>query len=72
MPYGKQCPECGNELYATLFNEELKLACMGYPDCKHIEKLPSDADVNWLDPKKITPPTYSAKVEKVLKKKVEV
>lgn len=72
MPYGKKCPDCGNELYATIFNEELKLACMGYPNCKHIEKLPSDANVNWTDPKSITPPTYAAKIEKVLKKKVEI
>jgi DNA topoisomerase-1 len=67
MPFGKKCPDCGNELYATLMKDTMKLACMGYPDCKHVEDLPEDAEVNWLDPKKVTPPTYSKKVEKVLK-----
>lgn len=67
MPFGKKCPDCGNELYATLFNEVLKLACFGYPDCRHVENLPDDAEVNWVDPKKVTPPVYSKKVEKVLK-----
>lgn len=67
MPFGKKCPDCGNELYATLFNGKLKLACMGYPECKHIEELPEDAKVDWLDPEKVTPPVYGKKVEKVLK-----
>lgn len=67
MPFGKKCPDCGNELYATLMKEKMVLACMGYPDCKHIEDLPEDAEINWLDPKKVTPPVYSKKVEKVLK-----
>lgn len=67
MPFGKKCPECGEDLYATLMKDTMKLACMGYPNCKHVEDLPKDADLNWLDPKKVTPPTYSKKVEKVLK-----
>lgn len=67
MPFGKKCPECGNELYATLMRGTMKLACMGYPNCKHVEELPDDADINWLDPDKVTPPRYSKKVEQVLK-----
>lgn len=67
MPFGKKCPKCGDELYATLMREEMKLACMGYPNCKHVEDLPEGADVNWVDPSKVTPPTYPKKVEKVLK-----
>ncbi len=67
MPFGKKCPDCGNELYATLMKDTMKLCCMGYPNCKHVEDLPEDAEINWLDPKKVTPPTYSKKVEKVLK-----
>jgi len=67
MPFGKKCSDCGEELYATLFGDKMKLACMGYPNCKHVEELPEDAKLNWLDPEKITPPTYSKKVEKVLK-----
>lgn len=68
MPFGKKCPKCGNELYITLMVDELKLACMGYPNCKHVEKLPEDAKVNWVNYNKVTPPTYPKKVEKVLKK----
>jgi hypothetical protein len=40
---------------------------MGYPACHHVEHLPEDAEVNWLDPEKVTPPVYSKKVEKILK-----
>lgn len=68
MPFGKKCPKCGNELYVTLMTDELKLACMGYPNCKHVEKLPEDSKVNWVNYNKVTPPTYPKKVEKVLKK----
>jgi len=32
-----------------------------------VEELPEGADINWLDPAKVTPPVYSKKVEKVLK-----
>lgn len=67
MPFGKKCPECGDELYATLMSEKMKLACMGYPNCRHVEELPEGAKVNWVDPEKVTPPTYHKKVEKVLK-----
>ena len=67
MPFGKECPKCGDQLYATLMSEKMKLACMGYPKCKHVENLPEGANVNWLDPEKVTPPKYSNKVEKVLK-----
>lgn len=67
MPFGKECPDCGDELYATLMSDTMKLACMGYPNCKHVEELPEDANLNWLDPKKVTPPVYSKNVEKVLK-----
>lgn len=67
MPFGKKCPKCGNELYATLFGDKMKLACMGYPNCKNILEIPENTKVNWLDPAKVTPPVYSKKVEKILK-----
>lgn len=67
IPFGKKCQDCGNELYATLFSGKLKLACMGYPNCKHVENLPSDAKVNWVDYHTVTPPTYSKKVENIVK-----
>lgn len=69
IPFGKKCPKCNNELYATLMSGIMKLACMGYPNCKHVENLPEGADLNWVDPSKVTPPVYSKKVEKVLKSK---
>ncbi|MCK9567660.1 type I DNA topoisomerase [Candidatus Pacearchaeota archaeon] len=67
IPFGKKCIKCGNELYATLMSGKLKLACMGYPNCKNVEELPEDAQVNWLDYNKVTPPVYNKKVEKVIK-----
>ena len=39
MPFGKKCHKCGNELYATLMSGKLKLACMGYPNCKNVVRL---------------------------------
>ena len=67
MPFGKKCPKCNNELYATLFFGKLKLACMGYPNCKYIEELPEGTNLNWTNPEEVVPPTYSKKVEKILK-----
>jgi DNA topoisomerase-1 len=67
VPFGKKCPECGSELFATLFSGRLKLACMGYPNCKHVEDLPKDSQLNWVNPETIIPPRYSSKVEKLLK-----
>lgn len=67
IPFGKKCSDCGDDLYATLISGIMKLACMGYPKCKHVEDIPDGAQINWMDPNKITPPKYSSKVEKVLK-----
>jgi DNA topoisomerase I len=67
VPFGKKCPKCGDELFATLFGDKMKLACMGYPNCRHVEKLPDDAKINWVNPESVTPPVYDRKVEKVLK-----
>ena len=65
-PYGKKCPECGNELYATTYKEESVLFCMGYPNCKHKESLPKGAV---LSPKDISPAAnLSKQVKKVLRK----
>ena len=67
MPFGKKCPKCNDELYATVFFGKLKLACMGYPNCKHIEELPEGTTLNWTNPEEVVPPQYPKKVEKVLK-----
>jgi len=43
IPFGKKCPECGDELYKTVFNHPpylgKVLACMSYPKCNHVEQL---------------------------------
>lgn len=43
IPYGKKCPECGQELYMKIFDRPPRpgpvLVCMAYPECKHIEHL---------------------------------
>lgn len=49
----KNCEKCGCAFYATAFNEELKLACSGYPNCKNIKNLPSDIKIDWISPNKI-------------------
>lgn len=58
-PFGKPCPTCGSDLYAT-FNQGLPiLACMGYFDkgCKYKEDLPEEElpNPNSVAAKKIPP-----------------
>lgn len=67
VPFGKKCPECGDELFANPLKGEMKLSCMGYPKCTHLEDIPEGYRVNWSDPKKIAPENYDRKVEKPLK-----
>ncbi|HVI41867.1 MAG TPA: type I DNA topoisomerase [Anaerovoracaceae bacterium] len=66
VPFGKQCDKCGKELYATVFDGKLKLACMGYPECRNIEEMPKDSKVNWMDPKDLKEPKLNKAVKKVL------
>lgn len=66
VPFGKKCDKCNNELYATVFDGELKLACMGYPNCKNIESLPKGTKMNWMDPKELNPVKLNKTVKKVL------
>ena len=67
VPFGKQCPKCSSELFMTVFKGVPKLACMGYPDCKHVEEIPPGTKVDWINPKKLTP-KKNKRVERVLKK----
>lgn len=67
IPFGKKCGKCGTDMHVTIFSGENKLACMGYPACKNIEPLPSDAKVDWVDPKTIQTKRRPRSVEKVLK-----
>lgn len=58
VPYGKKCPDCGNELFMTVFkagtpDAQKKLACTGYPNCKHVEDIPEGEDVDWHDPTEV-------------------
>jgi len=71
VPFGKQCKLCGNELYLIVFKagtpeSNMKLACMGYPNCKNVEDVPDDAEINWVDPAKINP-KHNKQAKKILK-----
>jgi DNA topoisomerase-1 len=65
----KLCPKCNHSLFITKFGDILKYACTNYPECKYQEMIPEDIleKIQWADPLKITPPTFSAKVEKIIK-----
>lgn len=69
VPFGKKCIDCGGELYLTVFNGELKLACMEYRtrNCRHVEDVPEGAELNWTPPNKVVPKKLSKKEEKVLR-----
>jgi len=70
IPFGKKCSDCGEELFMTIFYRsgegQKKLACMGYPNCKHVEDLPEDAINDWVDPVKIRPPKRKKATKKIL------
>lgn len=70
VPFGKKCDKCNNEMYATVFSGELKLACMGYPNCKNIEPMPKNSKVNWIDPQSIKPKPLNKSVKKALSSRV--
>ena len=68
VPFGKKCSKCGNgEMYATVFDGTMKLACMEYPNCKNIEEMPKKADADWVDPKDLEKPKVNKVVKKILK-----
>ncbi len=56
IPFGKKCGTCKEgDLFVNYLDGELKLNCMRYPDCKHSEDLPPDAEVEWIAPKSLGP-----------------
>ena len=65
VPYGKKCPECKNELYATIFHGDSVLFCMGYSrGCRYSEPLKDKlADPKRLVDKKPIP----KRIKKMLK-----
>lgn len=65
-PYGKKCPECKNDLYATLYNNEGVLFCMGYHtvNCRYSEPLPKG---ELIDPKSVTSKKIPKKISKLIK-----
>lgn len=71
VPFGKQCSQCSNELFLTIFNGEQKLACMGYPNCKNIEDLPKKSKNEWYDPALVEKTKTSKSVKKILRVKKE-
>lgn len=66
-PYGKKCPECNSELYATLYKGDGVLFCMGYHTngCRYSEPLPKG---KLSDPKKVTGKKVPKKIRKLIKK----
>jgi len=67
IPFGKPCNKCGEDLYATKFDGELKLACMAYPNCRNVEALPEGAKVDWISPDKLDRTKgLSKKMKKIL------
>lgn len=66
LPFGKKCTDCGNELYITVLNNISKLACMGYPNCRHVEDLPENTKLNWIDPKLIVSNKKNDPVQKII------
>jgi len=48
VPYGKKCPDCYNELYATFYENKNVLFCTGYyiNECRYSEELSADELVN--------------------------
>ena len=65
VPYGKKCPECNDELYATIWQGSSVLFCMGYSKgCRYSE--PLDKDLS--DPKKLVDKKpIPKKIKKILK-----
>ncbi len=67
IPFGKKCSQCHvNELYLTIFNNEMKLACMGYPECKHIEEVPPNSSITWMNPQTIKEKPLTKTLKKVI------
>lgn len=66
VPYGKKCPDCGCELFMTIFSGQKKLACMGYPSCRHVENLPGDDKSGWTNPAPYRKKKKKKSVQKVL------
>jgi len=65
VPYGKKCPECKNELYATIWQGDSLLFCMGYSKgCRYSEPL----NKKLSDPKKmVDQKPIPRKIKKMLK-----
>jgi DNA topoisomerase-1 len=70
VPYGKQCSDCGCELFMTIFSGQKKLACMGYFEkhqCRHVESLPGEDKSGWVDPNPVRKQQYKKKRKSVQK-----
>ncbi|KKN67647.1 hypothetical protein LCGC14_0459060 [marine sediment metagenome] len=63
VPYGKKCEDCGNELYATIYNDEDVLFCMN-PNCYYKEPLPKGKLAN---PNKLLAEKIPKKIKKMIK-----
>jgi len=64
VPYGKKCPECKDELYATIWQGDSLLFCMGYSKgCRYREPLKE----NLANPKRLVKKTIPKQIKKMLK-----
>lgn len=65
VPYGKKCPDCKYELYATIWQGDSLLFCMGYSKgCRYSEPLKERLS----DPKRMVAPKIIPKnIKKMLK-----
>lgn len=65
IPFGKKCGTCGEgELFVNFLEGSLKLNCMRFPDCKHVEPIPDGAVVDWVPPSTLGPREPPQKVQK--------
>ena len=67
IPVGVKCKKCRGEMCARVFNGEMKLSCMKYPDCSNIEDVPKGTKIEWNDPAEINKKKPSKKEEKNFK-----
>lgn len=73
VPFGKKCSKCRkNEMYLTFFQEQAKLACMGYPDCKNIEEIPANSPITWKNPSELKKPEMDRKLTKIISEQKKI
>lgn len=69
VPFGKKCPNCSDELYMTIYNNETILFCMGYNkvNCRYKEK----CDIKLLNPSTLEKKDFPKVVSNIIAKKYD-